>query len=216
MDPKPSKVFPRSDLSLLSPPITLIRRTRNNDTNWTEFGYAVYFNLEELEAQGMQLILRSQSPHLTRLVASGYLSSDSAAPWKRTLQPILKIARKYRQLYVTQWAPSKFGSQDLAQMKGNRHLHETVVRQIIPTRTGLNNIKSTGVVWLWLQNGTEVKKEELVVRKEWTKEDNWTHYPTKRQQEEQEEQQQQQLQEEKHKREQAQEWVQELEVTVMD
>jgi hypothetical protein len=146
-------------------------------------------------------------------LCSGYLSSDPNAPWKRTVQPILKIARKYRQLYVTQWYPSKFGSQDLDQLTGNRHLHETVVRQIIPTRTGLNNIKSTGVVWLWLKNGTEVKREETVIRKEWTKEDNWTHYPTKRQQEEQE---LETAQQERQQREQTQGLVQEFEVTMMD
>lgn len=94
---------------------------------------------------------------------------------------MLKIARKYRQIYVTQWYPSKFGTQDPKFLKDNKHLHETVVRQIIPTRTGLNNIKSTGAVWLWTTNGTIPTKEELVIRKEWTANDNWTHYPTKRQ-----------------------------------
>lgn len=122
-----------------------------------------------------------RSDNFFRHYCTGYLSSDPHAPWKRTLQPILKIARKYRQIYVTQWYPSKFGSQDPTILKGNKHLHETVVRQIIPTRTGLNNIKSTGAVWLWTTNGTVSMKEEMVIRKEWTKDDNWTHYPTKRQ-----------------------------------
>lgn len=150
---------------------------RNNETNWKEFGFAVHFDLQDLEAQG-------HSPPLVYfdIVLLGYLSSDPHAPWKRTLQPILKIARKYRQIYVTQWYPSQFGTQDPSQLGENKHLHETVVRQVIPTRTGLNNIKSTGAVWLWLRNGTQVTKEEFVIRKEWTVEDNWTHYPTEKQQ----------------------------------
>jgi hypothetical protein len=53
----------------------------------------------------------------------------------------------------------------------------------------LNNIKSTGAVWLWLRNGNEVTIEETVIRKEWTEEDHWTHYPTEMQKQQQKEQQ---------------------------
>jgi hypothetical protein len=163
---------------------------RNNETSWKEFGYAVHFNLQDLEAQGhwsSHFLHHSLTCFFALTDLIGYLSSDPHAPWKRTLQPILKIARKYRQIYVTQWYPSQFGTQDPSQLGENKHAHETVVRQIIPTRTGLNNIKSTGAVWLWLRNGTQVTKEEFVIRKEWTVEDNWTHYPTKKQQQQQQE-----------------------------
>lgn len=79
---------------------------------------------------------------------------------------MLKIARKYRQIYVTQWYPSKFGRQDGPELEKNKHQHETIVRQIIPTRTGLNNIKSTCAVWLWSINGVQPIIEENVIIKD--------------------------------------------------
>lgn len=50
MDPKPSYVFPRLAVGL--PCIDSLRLSRNNETQWQEYGYAVYFDLEHLEAQG--------------------------------------------------------------------------------------------------------------------------------------------------------------------
>jgi hypothetical protein len=105
------------------------------------------------------------------------LSSDSHEPWKRTLDPVIKVARDHRQVYITQWYPKKFGRQDVAAVMDSPHRHETVVRQVIPTRTGLNNIKSTGAVWLMLTNFSAPKIVEAVIQKEWTEDDHWTHYP---------------------------------------
>lgn len=102
------------------------------------------------------------------MIYKGYLSSDYHSPWKRTVEPLLKVARKYRQIYVTQWYSSKFGRQDGPELEKNKHQHETIVRQIIPTRTGLNNIKSTCAVWLWSVNGIQPFIEEKVIIKEIT------------------------------------------------
>jgi hypothetical protein len=118
----------------------------------------VYFSLDDLKKQGM-------------------LSSDSNQPWKRTLDPVLKIARQNRQVYITQWFPKKFGRQDVAAVMDDPHRHETVIRQIIPTRTGLNNIKSTASVWLMWTNFTSPTLPEVAVKKAWTEDDHWTHYP---------------------------------------
>jgi hypothetical protein len=90
----------------------------------------------------------------------------------------MKIARKYRQIYVSQWYPVQFGRQDGPELEGDPHRHQAIVRQIIPTRTGLGNIKSTGVVWLWMVNGSNpIKENHDAVKKPWTKDDHWTHYP---------------------------------------
>jgi hypothetical protein len=96
------------------------------------------------------------------------LSSDERSPWKRSLDPILKIARKHRQVYVTQWYPSKFGRQDVPAVEEDPHRHEVIIRQIIPTRTGLNNIKSTATVWLWTRNSSEIETPPSVIRRPWT------------------------------------------------
>lgn len=105
------------------------------------------------------------------------LSSDTREPWKRTLEPVLKVARAHRQVYVTQWYPHKFGRQDVAAVAEDVHRHETVIRQVIPTRTGLGNIKSTAAVWLMGTNFSAPTIPEWGVQKPWTEDDHWSHYP---------------------------------------
>lgn len=150
----------RAQLETMVPAPTAIfgRVAEHNATSFSDRGYAVYFSLEDLKRQGM-------------------LSSDPQQPWKRTLDPVLKIARDQRQVYVTQWYPKKFGRQDVAAVEEDAHHHETVVRQVIPTRTGLGNIKSTASVWLMATNFTKPRIAESAVKKEWTEDDHWTHYP---------------------------------------
>jgi hypothetical protein len=83
---------------------------------------------------------------------------------------------------VTQWYPAKFGRQDVPAVEEDPHRHETIVRQVVPTRTGLSGIKSTGAVWLAAVNGTVPEIPPPMVRKMWTSEDHWTHYPMASQQ----------------------------------
>ena len=107
----------------------------------------------------------------------GYLSSDVHTPFKRTVDPVLDVARKHRQVLVTQWFPSKFGRQDVPAVEANAHRHTTIVRQVLPTRTGMGGIKSTGAVWLAAVNDSEPVIPPQMIRKLWTAEDHWTHYP---------------------------------------
>lgn len=150
----------KNDFESIIPTPTAIfdRLSQNNETSFSDRGIAVFFSLEDLERQGM-------------------LSSDPHEPWKRTLEPVLKAAREHRQIYVTQWYPRKFGRQDVASVANDPHRHETVVRQIIPTRTGLNNIKSTAAVWQIWTNYTPHVVAERAIKKPWTEDDHWTHYP---------------------------------------
>lgn len=150
----------KSDLQKMVPAPTSIfeRYAENNDTSFNDRGYAIYFSLDDLKEQGM-------------------LSSDSHEPWKRTLEPVLKVARSHKQVYITQWYPKKFGRQDVTAVLDNAHRHETVIRQIIPTRTGLNNIKSTAAVWLMSTNFTAPTITEVGIKKQWTEDDHWSHYP---------------------------------------
>jgi hypothetical protein len=64
-----------------------------NDTAWNERGFGVYFSYDDLLAQGK-------------------LSSDLLQPWKRVLEDVLVVARKYKQVYVTIWYPHQFGGKE--------------------------------------------------------------------------------------------------------
>ncbi len=112
------------------------------------------------------------------LLRQGMFSSDVHFPFKRAQSEILKVARAHRQVYVTQWFPSKFGNQDPnhPELKSNPYRNQVIVQQVVPTRTGLNSIKSTCVVWVLSVNSTEVAKPPRMVRKEWTDEDHWSQY----------------------------------------
>lgn len=101
------------------------------------------------------------------------LSSDPAQPWKRTLDEILKVAIAFKLTYITQWYPHYFG----AKGQDDPHLHAVILQQVIPTRTGLNGIKSTATVWLAAVNFTEPTVPPQIVRKEWSDVDHWTDYP---------------------------------------
>lgn len=133
-------------------PTHIMRRaaTYANDTDIVEDGYAVFFSYQELENQGK-------------------LSSDTLQPWKRISEDILSIARQFRQIYVTVWYPHQFGhSTEVATTSSagktndksggkyiDKYRYYSLLQQIIPTRTGLNGIKSTSAVWLTAVNGSE-------------------------------------------------------------
>jgi hypothetical protein len=110
----------------------LCRSSSNAVTGWQEAGLAVYFSNADLKAQG-------------------WLSSDRARPWKRTEEPILEIARNLKLIYVVEWFPHAFGVVDPA----HPHKHEVVIQQVVPTRTGLDPIKSSVTVWLTAVNGSQ-------------------------------------------------------------
>jgi hypothetical protein len=137
-----------TDLQGMHPnPTYVINRTAHfNNSLWSETGYAVHFSYADLEKQGK-------------------LSSDLLQPWKRVAEDILQIARAYKQIYITAWYPHSFGKRNLNEEKeftdrrklNNRsseedrtdlHRFDIILQQIIPTRTGLDGIKSTAAVWL--------------------------------------------------------------------
>ena len=130
------------DLQEMNPHPTYImdRSAVYNSSSWSETGYGVYFSYVDLAKQGK-------------------LSSDRREPWKRVLADMLVIARDYHQVYLTVWYPHVFGEE--TKVKGektgetitvdtedNSHRHEVIIQQIVPTRTGLNGIKSTSTVWM--------------------------------------------------------------------
>ena len=130
------------DLQEMNPRPTYImdRSAVYNSTSWSETGYGVYFSYVDLAKQGK-------------------LSSDRREPWKRVLADMLVVARDYNQVYVTVWYPHVFGED--AALKGEKtgekvpvdieddsHRHEVIIQQIVPTRTGLDGIKSSSTVWM--------------------------------------------------------------------
>ena len=136
MRPKPTAIMQRS--------------VQNNQTNWSESGYAVYFSFDDLEAQGK-------------------ISSDKLKPWKRVLEDVMHIAREQRQVYITAWYPHVFGEQDEKTKKlGDPYRYTTIIQQIMPTRTGMYELGSTVPVWMSALNHTlpdNDKRTSHVIRK---------------------------------------------------
>ena len=141
------------DLQTMNPRPTYVihRSAEYNITVWRESGYAIYFSYVDLAKQGK-------------------LSSDRRQPWKRVLDDVLKIARDYNQVYITVWYPHTFGKKAVTdgevrtsgdqQSIGIIELHpfEVVLQEIIPTRTGLEGVKSTSAVWMSAVNKTSPHK----------------------------------------------------------
>lgn len=119
----------KHDLLSMNPkPTSIVKReTYLNGTDFSESGYAVYFSYDDLKKQGK-------------------FSTDILHPWKRVAEDVLTIARKYRQIYITTWYPNKFGAKPTD--KKTPHRHTSLLKQIVPTRTGLNRLKSITPVWL--------------------------------------------------------------------
>lgn len=110
-----------------------------------------YFSYEDLSSQGM-------------------LSSDALRPFKRIETIVLELARKYKQAYITVYYPHVFGHGQVQQVvaadglpeivsrysnQRAQHRYTSIIREVIPTRTGLDGIKSTSVMWLSKVNHEE-------------------------------------------------------------
>jgi hypothetical protein len=141
-------------LNMKPTPTSLMQRSAsNNVTGWIEPGYAVYFSYDDLKKQGK-------------------LSTNVLSPWSRVEEDILAIARDFKQVCFFRWSPYRFGAD--VKGPGNRHIHESVIQHVVPTRTGLDELKSSVVVWMSQVNGSNVERQWDVVEREWTDEDHWT------------------------------------------
>ena len=80
------------------------------------------------------------------------------------MQDILVVTRRYRQVYITMWYPYTFGDESNEKSK---HNYTTIVQEIVPTRTGLNGVKSSAAVWLSAVNFTEPQPPQVIYEKEW-------------------------------------------------
>ena len=114
----------------------------NNKTNWSDFGYALYFSAQDLEA-------------------SKALSANKDDPWEHSREAMLAVARSFKQVFVFQWTPESFG----ATLDDDPNLHTTIVQRVFPTRTGLNGMKSTVVVWMSAMNGGELMRPRQFYKK---------------------------------------------------
>ena len=151
------------------PTSIMARSSQFNVTGWYEKGYAVYFSYKDLERQGK-------------------LSSDKLQPWKRVLEDVLLIARNYHQVCITVWYPHEFGrpskDEDLFRDQNHKddpeydeHLYQTVLQQVIPTRTGMASVKSIVPVWMSAINSTAPpERSPDMYLKEWDEDDHWSHY----------------------------------------
>eukprot|EP01032_Pedospumella_encystans_P024805 gene24805-28036_t len=136
-----------SELTTMKPtPTHVLRRTATcNETDWTERGVGVYFSYADLQKQGM-------------------LSSDKLQPWKRVYEDLLWTARKYKQIYIMVWYPHQFGAPETSPKAGRMHKYTNIIQMVIPTRTGMDGLKSTAAVWLMARNETAVKIPPKMIR----------------------------------------------------
>lgn len=73
-------------------PTYFMRRSAvSNDSLWEESGFALYYSYADLQNIGK-------------------LSADPDKPWKRILEPVIDLARRYKQSYITVWYPRAFGA----------------------------------------------------------------------------------------------------------
>jgi len=155
------------DLNSMFPkPTAIMERTSLlNTTGWHEAGYGVYFSYADLEKQGK-------------------LSNDhrKEGKWARVSEDMMWIARKYRQVYITVWFPHQFGvfpedkdTKDEDDEGLGEYKYHTIIQKTLPTRTGLFELSSTGVVWLSaLNRSSEVGPPPKVIRREWNEgDDDW-------------------------------------------
>jgi hypothetical protein len=143
------------------------------------------------------------------LSKGGKISSDILQPWKRILEDVLVVARRYKQIYITVWYPHQFGGnrrrssqephlliekdsvvpipatlatfteigEDETKIIHHQHrflteLHENfrhvnIIQQIIPTRTGLDGIKSSAAVWVAAINDSEPFSVQQKLPRDW-------------------------------------------------
>lgn len=113
---------------------------------WEESGFAVYYSYSALEA-------------------SGKLGSDSQKPWKRIANTVLDLAREYKQAYITVWYPIEFGTRPKDEK--DRYRHRAILQEILPTRTGLDAIKCSAVVWMTTVDGISPHLLDFVQDHEW-------------------------------------------------
>eukprot|EP01039_Chlorochromonas_danica_P007673 gene7673-8480_t len=101
----------------------LPRESRNEKSGWQERGWLAYYSYSDLARQGL-------------------LSSDASRPFRRALDRILSVARRYKQIYVTIYFPHTFGKHTEQQEEEQRG-------------GGLDGLKSSCAVWLTAINGEE-------------------------------------------------------------
>jgi hypothetical protein len=144
------------ELSRLSPAPTVVmkRVTQNNETGFLEEGWALHYNYKDLKQQGK-------------------LSANRDTPWARVEDNVLSLARAFNQMYIYRWHPHRYGSLNDESTK-----YQNIIQEIVPTRTGMQHIKSSVVVWMTHINANKVVRPEHTwyVKKKWTKDDHWSHY----------------------------------------
>ena len=82
------------------------------------------------------------------------------------------MARKYKNVAVYRWHPHTFGKA----VEEDPYRHVSIIQDVVPTRTGLDLVKSSVVVWMTAVNDTLVKRTPEVYSKPWTEDDHWRDY----------------------------------------
>jgi hypothetical protein len=92
------------------------------------------------------------------------LSSDTLQPWKRVQETVIWTARKFKQIYILVWYPHRFGAEEAGATHTERHKYQNIIQMVVPTRTGLDGLRSTAAVWLTAHNDTAPTIKPRMVR----------------------------------------------------
>eukprot|EP01031_Cornospumella_fuschlensis_P027872 gene27872-33656_t len=135
-----------NELRTMTPKPTYIlkRTTQNNHTGWHEQGLYLHYAYSHLTEQGLRMDPNVQTP------------------FTPLLPPLLSLARRYRRVYIVVYYPHIFGDGEKSVAHSNpyprhraEHKYTSIIQQIVPTRTGLDSIKASSVVWLTKVNGED-------------------------------------------------------------
>ena len=167
-----------------------------NNTDWHEEGFGLYYSYADLEAQGrlssdvLQPWKRVQDDVLA--LARRHKQTYVTVWYPHDFGDPVTANGNANQSVLTAGARGEEDEEELggsavrrrrAEARLNEtqlHRHTSLLQQVIPTRTGMNELKSVAAVWLSAVNGSDPSPlvPPAMYQKAWTQEDHWKNFST--------------------------------------
>lgn len=140
----------RNDLAALVPPPTTILpwQLESRDGSTTD-GFMVQFLLADIELfqvspRDDNSTSKTPRPRNPAPPSFGLVHNlGKEIPWARAGYEMERLARKYRQYVLLSWTPHRWASGTA----DDEDLHSNILQVVTPVRSGLQRLRSTGVVW---------------------------------------------------------------------
>lgn len=97
----------------------------NNQTGWSADGLAVRFCFDDLRKQDQLGV------------------GPRKAPWANAAEQVARVGRRFGQYVVFQWFPHQWSTN----FDEQPHRHTSVVQEVVPIRSGLQDIASSGAAY---------------------------------------------------------------------